>query len=199
MDDDLDRAFLGHLRVAPHDFAGVSDDSNTYFFILLWLLFILLSCETPAKSCGEREGGRRRHDRGRRPRTVPTANWTRGDLDEWVSRTRQLYVDTLDDSPGVEAGKKWSAAIAQASAVAGGMTNDGAVRRGDAPEIATLLNSTESNDTTAQLASKLGRSAADVRPEAANYVRDIAASMCRTLCVPGIRFPRRWSADFRSS
>jgi putative phosphoserine phosphatase/1-acylglycerol-3-phosphate O-acyltransferase len=53
---------------------------------------------------------------------VPTANWTRGDLDEWVSRTRQLYIDTLDDWPGVEAGKKWSAAIAQASAVAGGMT-----------------------------------------------------------------------------
>jgi putative phosphoserine phosphatase/1-acylglycerol-3-phosphate O-acyltransferase len=53
---------------------------------------------------------------------VPTAHWTRGDLDEWVSRTRQLYIDTLDDWPGVEAGKKWSAAIAQASAVAGGMT-----------------------------------------------------------------------------
>jgi putative phosphoserine phosphatase / 1-acylglycerol-3-phosphate O-acyltransferase len=53
---------------------------------------------------------------------VPTANWTRGDIDQWVSRTRQLYIDTLDDWPGVAAGKKWSAAIAQASAVAGGMT-----------------------------------------------------------------------------
>jgi putative phosphoserine phosphatase/1-acylglycerol-3-phosphate O-acyltransferase len=53
---------------------------------------------------------------------VPTATWTRGDIDQWVSRTRQLYIDTLDDWPGVEAGKKWSAAIAQASAVTGGMT-----------------------------------------------------------------------------
>ena len=49
---------------------------------------------------------------------VPTANWTRGDIDEWVSRMRQLYIDTLDDWPGIEAGKKWSGAIAQASAVA---------------------------------------------------------------------------------
>jgi putative phosphoserine phosphatase/1-acylglycerol-3-phosphate O-acyltransferase len=53
---------------------------------------------------------------------VPTANWTRGDIDDWASRMRQLYIDTLDDWPGVEAGKKWSAAIAQASAVAGGIT-----------------------------------------------------------------------------
>jgi putative phosphoserine phosphatase / 1-acylglycerol-3-phosphate O-acyltransferase len=49
---------------------------------------------------------------------VPTANWTRGDIDEWVSRMRQLYIDTLDDWPGIEAGKRWSGAIAQASAVA---------------------------------------------------------------------------------
>jgi putative phosphoserine phosphatase / 1-acylglycerol-3-phosphate O-acyltransferase len=47
---------------------------------------------------------------------VPTANWTKGDLDEWVPRMRQLYIDTLDDWPGIDAGKKWSAAIAQASA-----------------------------------------------------------------------------------
>jgi putative phosphoserine phosphatase/1-acylglycerol-3-phosphate O-acyltransferase len=49
---------------------------------------------------------------------LPTANWTRGDIDEWVSRMRQLYIDTLDDWPGIEAGKKWSEAIAQASAAA---------------------------------------------------------------------------------
>lgn len=47
---------------------------------------------------------------------VPTINWTRGDIDEWVSRTRQLYVDTLDDWPGVDAGQEWSTAIARASA-----------------------------------------------------------------------------------
>ena len=48
---------------------------------------------------------------------VPTANWTKGDLDEWVPRLRQLYIDTLDDWPGTVAGEKWSAAIAEASAV----------------------------------------------------------------------------------
>jgi putative phosphoserine phosphatase/1-acylglycerol-3-phosphate O-acyltransferase len=47
---------------------------------------------------------------------VPTENWTKADLDEWVPRMRQLYVDTLDDWPGTVAGKQWSAAIAQASA-----------------------------------------------------------------------------------
>jgi hypothetical protein len=29
---------------------------------------------------------------------------------------RQLYIDTLDDWPGIDAGKKWSAEIARASA-----------------------------------------------------------------------------------
>jgi putative phosphoserine phosphatase / 1-acylglycerol-3-phosphate O-acyltransferase len=48
---------------------------------------------------------------------VPTANWTKADLDGWVPRMRQLYIDTLDDWPGTEAGKKWAEAIAQASAV----------------------------------------------------------------------------------
>ena len=43
---------------------------------------------------------------------VPTANWTQADLDEWVTRTRQLYIDTLDDWPGVAAGERWSEAIA---------------------------------------------------------------------------------------
>jgi putative phosphoserine phosphatase/1-acylglycerol-3-phosphate O-acyltransferase len=49
---------------------------------------------------------------------VPTATWTKADLDEWVPRMRQLYVDTLDDWPGVDAGKKWSAAIAAGSGAA---------------------------------------------------------------------------------
>jgi len=50
------------------------------------------------------------------------------------------------------------------------------LRPGDPPEIVTLLNSTEFNDTTAQLASKLGRDVADVRVEAGAYVREMAAS-----------------------
>ena len=49
---------------------------------------------------------------------VPTANWTKADLDEWVPRMRELYVDTLDDWPGVDAGNRWSAAIAKASGTA---------------------------------------------------------------------------------
>ncbi|MDT5002314.1 MAG: putative phosphoserine phosphatase / 1-acylglycerol-3-phosphate O-acyltransferase, partial [Mycobacterium sp.] len=49
---------------------------------------------------------------------LPTANWTKADLDGWVPRMRELYVDTLDDWPGIEAGKNWSKAIAQASAAA---------------------------------------------------------------------------------
>jgi putative phosphoserine phosphatase / 1-acylglycerol-3-phosphate O-acyltransferase len=47
---------------------------------------------------------------------LPTANWTKADLDAWVPRMRQLYVDTIDDWPGTVAGKQWSAAIAEASA-----------------------------------------------------------------------------------
>src|ERR1700730_7079185 len=49
---------------------------------------------------------------------VPTANWPRDDIDEWAPRMRQLYVDTLDDWPGKDAGKQGSAMIATASAVA---------------------------------------------------------------------------------
>jgi putative phosphoserine phosphatase/1-acylglycerol-3-phosphate O-acyltransferase len=48
---------------------------------------------------------------------VPTLNWSKADLDEWVPRMRQLYIDTIDDWPGTGAGEKWSAAIAEASAV----------------------------------------------------------------------------------
>jgi putative phosphoserine phosphatase/1-acylglycerol-3-phosphate O-acyltransferase len=46
---------------------------------------------------------------------VPTADWTKADLDDWVTRLRQLYVDTLDDWPGSQAGKRWSEMIAKAS------------------------------------------------------------------------------------
>ena len=46
---------------------------------------------------------------------VPTTNWTKADLDEWVPRMRQLYVDTLDDWPGSQVGKRWSEMIAKAS------------------------------------------------------------------------------------
>jgi putative phosphoserine phosphatase / 1-acylglycerol-3-phosphate O-acyltransferase len=46
---------------------------------------------------------------------LPTTGWTKADLDEWVPRMRQLYIDTLDDWPGTDAAKKWSAAIAAAS------------------------------------------------------------------------------------
>jgi putative phosphoserine phosphatase/1-acylglycerol-3-phosphate O-acyltransferase len=47
---------------------------------------------------------------------VPTVNWTKADLDEWVPRMRQLYIDTLDDWPGTDVGKQWSEMIAKASA-----------------------------------------------------------------------------------
>jgi putative phosphoserine phosphatase/1-acylglycerol-3-phosphate O-acyltransferase len=47
---------------------------------------------------------------------LPTVGWTKADLDEWVPRMRQLYIDTLDDWPGGDAGKRWSATIANASA-----------------------------------------------------------------------------------
>jgi hypothetical protein len=30
---------------------------------------------------------------------VPTAGWARGDIEPWLNRTRQLYIDTLDDWP----------------------------------------------------------------------------------------------------
>jgi putative phosphoserine phosphatase / 1-acylglycerol-3-phosphate O-acyltransferase len=49
---------------------------------------------------------------------LPTTNWTKADLDEWVPRMRQLYIDTLDDWPGTDAGQGWSKAIAQASGTA---------------------------------------------------------------------------------
>jgi putative phosphoserine phosphatase/1-acylglycerol-3-phosphate O-acyltransferase len=49
---------------------------------------------------------------------VPTTNWTKTDLDGWVPRMRQLYIDTLDDWPGTVAGQRWSAAIGKASGAA---------------------------------------------------------------------------------
>lgn len=48
---------------------------------------------------------------------LPTAGWSRDDINKWLPMMRQLYIDTLDDWPGAEAGKSWSAAIAQASAL----------------------------------------------------------------------------------
>lgn len=47
---------------------------------------------------------------------VPTVGWSKSDLDEWVVRMRQLYIDTLDDWPGSLAAQEWSAAIANAAA-----------------------------------------------------------------------------------
>jgi putative phosphoserine phosphatase / 1-acylglycerol-3-phosphate O-acyltransferase len=47
---------------------------------------------------------------------VPTVDWTKADLDEWVPRMRQLYIDTLDDWPGTDVGKQWSEVIVKASA-----------------------------------------------------------------------------------
>jgi putative phosphoserine phosphatase / 1-acylglycerol-3-phosphate O-acyltransferase len=44
---------------------------------------------------------------------LPTAHWTKADLDKWVPRMRRLYTDTLDDWPGTAAGARWSAAIAE--------------------------------------------------------------------------------------
>lgn len=46
---------------------------------------------------------------------LPTTGWTRGDIDTWLPRMRQLYVDTLDDWPGVQAGRRWSTLIAGAA------------------------------------------------------------------------------------
>ncbi len=43
---------------------------------------------------------------------LPTAGWAKEDIDGWLVATRQLYIDTLDDWPGVEAGRRWSNAIA---------------------------------------------------------------------------------------
>ena len=46
---------------------------------------------------------------------VPTAGWTPGDIAPWLNRMRQLYIDTLDDWPGVQAGQRWSKAIVNAA------------------------------------------------------------------------------------
>jgi glycerol-3-phosphate O-acyltransferase len=55
-------------------------------------------------------------------------------------------------------------------------SSDTLSRPGDLPEIAALLNSDEFLTATAQLASQLDRDVADVRAEAAVYVREMAAS-----------------------
>jgi putative phosphoserine phosphatase/1-acylglycerol-3-phosphate O-acyltransferase len=46
---------------------------------------------------------------------VPTAAWAREDIGPWLTRMHQLYIDTLDDWPGIAAGQRWSAAIAEAA------------------------------------------------------------------------------------
>lgn len=46
---------------------------------------------------------------------VSTAGWARGDIEPWLDRTRQLYIDTLDDWPGIQTGQRWSKAIADAA------------------------------------------------------------------------------------
>jgi putative phosphoserine phosphatase/1-acylglycerol-3-phosphate O-acyltransferase len=50
---------------------------------------------------------------------LPTAGWTRDDIGPWVAAMRQLYIDTLDDWPGVEAGQRWSKAIASGTPFGG--------------------------------------------------------------------------------
>jgi len=47
---------------------------------------------------------------------VPTIGWTRNDIEPWLNRTRELYIETLDDWPGIQAGQRWSKAIANSTA-----------------------------------------------------------------------------------
>ena len=49
---------------------------------------------------------------------LPTVGWTRADIDVWLPRVHQLYIDTLDDWPGTGAGERWRAAIAAAEGAA---------------------------------------------------------------------------------
>ena len=46
---------------------------------------------------------------------VPTAGWGRADIDTWCQAMQRLYTDTLDDWPGVAAGRHWSQMIADAT------------------------------------------------------------------------------------
>jgi putative phosphoserine phosphatase/1-acylglycerol-3-phosphate O-acyltransferase len=46
---------------------------------------------------------------------VPTAGWNRADIDTWRQAMQQLYTDTLDDWPGVAAGRRWSQLIAEST------------------------------------------------------------------------------------
>jgi glycerol-3-phosphate O-acyltransferase len=54
--------------------------------------------------------------------------------------------------------------------------NAGSPRPGDLPDVAALLDSDEFHTTTARLAAQLGRDGADVRAEAAGYIREMAAT-----------------------
>jgi putative phosphoserine phosphatase / 1-acylglycerol-3-phosphate O-acyltransferase len=46
---------------------------------------------------------------------VPTAGWDRTDIDTWREAMQRLYIDTLDDWPGVAAGQRWSQLIADST------------------------------------------------------------------------------------
>jgi putative phosphoserine phosphatase/1-acylglycerol-3-phosphate O-acyltransferase len=46
---------------------------------------------------------------------VPTAGWNRADIDTWRQAMQQLYTDTLDDWPGLAAGRRWSELIAEST------------------------------------------------------------------------------------
>jgi putative phosphoserine phosphatase / 1-acylglycerol-3-phosphate O-acyltransferase len=46
---------------------------------------------------------------------VPTAGWDRADIGTWCQAMQQLYTDTLDDWPGVAAGRRWSQMIADST------------------------------------------------------------------------------------
>lgn len=46
---------------------------------------------------------------------VPTTHWTRDDIGVWRDEMQRLYTETLDDWPGVAAGRRWSQMIAESS------------------------------------------------------------------------------------
>lgn len=81
------------------------------------------------------------------------------------------------DRPGVRGGTEMKAVSDRVARLLN--PNGSAIamlRPGDLPDVAALLQSDEFCSATAQLATKLGRDAADVWAEAAAYVREMAAS-----------------------
>ncbi len=135
---------------------------------------------------------------------VPTANWTKADLDEWVPRMRQLYIDTLDDWPGTDAGEE----------VVGGRSR-GHPRRA----VADMITASCAVVAASAIARRSLRcwtptnSAAPQHNWRHNWV--VMWPMCRPRrrstcarwrhltfllsCAPGTQCPRGWSADSRSS